>query len=101
MLTVDEYLANHPEITAEEMEAARKRTLEHVKSYELSQARKRANVTQVQLAERMGVSQKRVSSIENGELDSARLGTLRRYVGGLGGELKVIAKFPDQTIEVI
>lgn len=101
MLTVDEYLAKHPEITPEAMEIAHQRTLEHVKAYELSQARKKANVTQVQLAERMGVSQKRVSSIENGRLDSARLGTLRRYVDGLGGELKVIAKFPDETIEVI
>lgn len=101
MLRVDEYLAKHPEVTTEDMERARQRTLEHINAYGLSQARKKANVTQVQLAERMGVSQKRVSSIENGKLDSARLGTLRRYVGGLGGELKVIAKFPDQTIEVI
>lgn len=101
MLTVDEYLALHPEVTTEAMDEARERTLEYVKAYELSQARKSANVTQVQLAERMGVSQKRISSIENGKLDSARLGTLRRYVDGLGGELKVIAKFPDKTIEVI
>ncbi len=101
MLTVDEFLEKHPEVTPEAMEEAHGRTLEYVKAYELSQARKRAKVTQVQLAERMGVSQKRISSIENGKLDSARLGTLRRYVDGLGGELKVIAKFPDKTIEVI
>ncbi len=41
----------------------------------------------------MGISQQRVSAIENGAV--AVLATLADYIRALGGELKVIADFGD------
>jgi DNA-binding XRE family transcriptional regulator len=55
--------------------------------------RKKAGLTQADVAQAMGVSQQRVSAIENGAV--AELATLADYIRALGGELKVIADFGD------
>ncbi len=51
--------------------------------------RKSASLTQAEVAQAMGVSQQRVSAIENGAV--AELATLADYIRALGGELKIIA----------
>lgn len=53
--------------------------------------RKSASLTQAEVAQAMGVSQQRVSAIENGAV--AELATLADYIRALGGELKIIADF--------
>ena len=53
--------------------------------------RKSAGLTQSEVAQAMGVSQQRVSAIENGAV--AELATLADYIRALGGELKIIADF--------
>ncbi len=55
--------------------------------------RKSAGLTQSEVAQAMGVSQQRVSAIENGAV--AELATLADYIRALGGELKIIADFGD------
>ncbi len=55
--------------------------------------RKSASLTQAEVAQAMGVSQQRVSAIENGAV--AELATLADYIRALGGELKIIADFGD------
>ena len=55
--------------------------------------RKKAGLTQAEVAETMGVSQQRVSAIESGAV--AELSTLSDDICALGGELKVIADFGD------
>jgi transcriptional regulator with XRE-family HTH domain len=52
------------------------------------------------LAERLGVSQSRISRIERGELDRAEIATVRGYVEALGGEVEIVAKFGDERITV-
>jgi DNA-binding XRE family transcriptional regulator len=52
-----------------------------------------AGLTQADVAEAMGVTQQRVSAIENGAV--AELAILADYIRALGGELKVIADFGD------
>jgi DNA-binding XRE family transcriptional regulator len=59
----------------------------------LAEMRKKAGLTQAEVAEIIGVSQQRVSAIENGAI--AELATLADYIRALGGELKVIADFGD------
>jgi transcriptional regulator with XRE-family HTH domain len=59
--------------------------------YELRRARGK---TQTALAAEIGISQKRVSKIENS--GNPELETLRAYIKALGGELEVRAVFPDQ-----
>jgi Helix-turn-helix len=55
--------------------------------------RKKAGLTQAEVADTMGVTQQRVSAIENGAI--AELATLADYIRAIGGELKVIADFGD------
>jgi DNA-binding XRE family transcriptional regulator len=87
---VDEFV--HPEDRAAVQEARDQRALK-VRSEYLTEMRKRAGLTQAEVAETMGVSQQRVSAIENGAV--AELATLSDYIRALGGELKVIADFGD------
>jgi transcriptional regulator with XRE-family HTH domain len=55
-------------------------------------------MTQTQLAEVAGLSQARISQIENGEITS--LETLRAYVTGLGGHLDVVARIGNVHLNV-
>jgi DNA-binding XRE family transcriptional regulator len=67
-----------------------KRALQ-VRGEYLTEMRKKAGMTQAEVAEAMGVSQQRVSAIESGSV--AELATLADCIRALGGELKVIADF--------
>jgi predicted XRE-type DNA-binding protein len=71
-----------------------------VRAYRLAEIRQSQHVTQKALAAAMGVAQPRVSAIERGQINSAELGTLRSYVEALGGRLRLVADFGDETITV-
>ena len=55
--------------------------------------RERRGVTQEQVAAQLGTSRPNVSRIERE--DDVRMSTLQRYVVALGGELELVARFPD------
>jgi DNA-binding XRE family transcriptional regulator len=61
---------------------------------ELAELRRRRGVTQVQLADRLGISQGNVSHLER--RNELYLSTLRDYVEALGGRLELAAVFPDE-----
>ncbi|PLS29994.1 XRE family transcriptional regulator [Bifidobacterium margollesii] len=89
-------------ITQEEIDKARDRLVEEMRLYELREARRAQDVTQKQLAERMGVSQKRVSALESGDVDRTEIRTLRRYLQAIGGRLHVDAVLPDgRTLQLV
>ncbi len=67
------------------------------KELHLSEIRKALSLTQKDLAERTGLAQGEVSRFENSELTGARIGTLARYVAGMGGRLQLVAEMPDGT----
>ncbi|MFE5721633.1 XRE family transcriptional regulator [Streptomyces erythrochromogenes] len=67
-----------------------------VRAHRLADVRKRQHTTQVQVAQAMGVTQARVSRIENGELERSEVETLAAYVRALGGKLKIVAEFGDE-----
>lgn len=92
-----EYMSSRG-ITEESIAAERRRTRERIEAYRLAQIRKGKELTQASVAKSMGVSQKRVSEIENGELGSMRLDTLSRYAESLGGKLVASIEFPDKTV---
>ncbi len=63
----------------------------------LVEARQKAGLTQVEMAERLGVSQAQVARIEKRGYDAYTLNTLRRYVAALGDgfSLEVTIHTPD------
>jgi DNA-binding transcriptional regulator YiaG len=65
---------------------------------QLHDLRKSRQVTQVDLAKLIGVEQAAVSKLERRE--DMYVSTLREYVKALGGELKLVASFPDTDIQV-
>jgi transcriptional regulator with XRE-family HTH domain len=65
---------------------------------QLRELRKARNVTQVEVALAMNIEQASVSKIER--RDDMYVSTLREYVKALGGELKLVASFPDAQIQV-
>ncbi|MEV0594884.1 helix-turn-helix domain-containing protein [Nonomuraea cavernae] len=79
-------------------EISRERLRAELRGAQLADMRKRMGVSQKLLAERMGVSQARVSQIEHGQIGG--LDTLRSYVVALGGTLDVVADFGDHTVKV-
>lgn len=76
----------------------RQRLLSEVRAYKLREIREASGVNQDALADRLGVSQSRVSRIERGDMERAELATLRSYVQALGGELEVSARFGDERV---
>jgi transcriptional regulator with XRE-family HTH domain len=76
--------------------ARRARVDEH-KTAMLGELRRKLDLTQAVVAERLDVTQENVSQIERGEAD-VRLSTLSRYVEALGGQLEIHATFPDETV---
>jgi predicted XRE-type DNA-binding protein len=65
---------------------------------QLQDLRKTRNVTQVEVAKAMSVEQAAISKLER--RDDMYVSTLRSYVRALGGELKLVASFPDAEIQL-
>jgi transcriptional regulator with XRE-family HTH domain len=59
----------------------------------LHEVRERRGITQEQVAMRLATSRPNVSRIEHE--DDVRMSTMQRYVEALGGELEIVARFPD------
>ncbi|MEV6813877.1 helix-turn-helix transcriptional regulator [Micromonospora sp. NPDC051296] len=76
----------------------RERMLAAVSGAQLAEIRKQLGMTQSQLAEAAGLSQARISQIENGTVTN--LETLRAYVVGLGGHLDVVARIGNIHLNV-
>src|SRR5215203_6405216 len=67
-----------------------------VRAHRLAEVREASGLNQTDIANRLGVSQSRVSRIERGDIDRAEIATVRAYVGALGGEVEIVAKFGDR-----
>ncbi|MCM4080983.1 helix-turn-helix domain-containing protein [Paractinoplanes hotanensis] len=76
----------------------REQMLAAVSGAQLAEIRQQLGLTQVQLAEATGLSQARISQIENG--DAVGLDTLRAYVVGLGGHLDIVARIGNIQLNV-
>jgi predicted transcriptional regulator len=55
-------------------------------------------LSQEELAKRLGATQPEVSRIES--RTDMYLGTLRRFVEAMGGELVIVAQFPDGAVRI-
>jgi transcriptional regulator with XRE-family HTH domain len=52
------------------------------------------------LADRIGVGQRQVSKIERGDLDRAKIGTIRNYLEAVGGGLVIEYVVGDRRVQV-
>ena len=79
---------------------ATRRMLAEVRAYRLVEMREAAGLNQTDMANRIGVSQSRVSRIERGDMDNTEIATVRAFVGALGGEVEIVARFGDERITI-
>jgi DNA-binding transcriptional regulator YiaG len=64
----------------------------------LQELRRARQLSQEELAERLGASQPEVSKME-GRADMY-VSTIRRYIEAMGGELDIVARFPDGSVRI-
>lgn len=60
----------------------------------MRELRKARQITQQQMAKALGVKQEQISRLE--KRTDLHLSTLRRSIQAMGGELTLVAKFPDR-----
>lgn len=97
--SLDELLSKRP-VDRAQVDAHKKRMLDQVRAYRLRELREASELTQVELAERLQVSQNRVSRIEHGDIERAQVDTLRKYVEAVGGQLRVEVELGDEHIQI-
>jgi transcriptional regulator with XRE-family HTH domain len=95
-----EELVRHRPVDRAQVDAHKRRMLEEVRAYRLRELREASDLTQVELAARLDVSQNRVSRIEHGDIERAQVDTLRKYVEAVGGHLRVEVEFGDERIQI-
>ncbi|WIM69212.1 helix-turn-helix domain-containing protein [Corynebacterium suedekumii] len=99
MTTLDELHQRRP-VNRGRVEEHKQRMLAQVRASRLRELREATGLTQAQLAERIGVGQRQVSKIEHGDLDNAKIGTIRRYLEAVGGDLSIEYVRGDSRIQV-
>ena len=97
--SLDELVRDRP-VDRAHVDAHKKRMLDEVRAYRLRELREASELTQVELAIRMQVSQNRVSRIEHGDIERAQVDTLRNYVEAVGGRLRVEVELGDERIQI-
>lgn len=100
MATSLEEMLNERPVDRAAVEAHKRRMLEEVRSYRLRELREALSLTQVELAERLKVSQNRISQLELGGIERAQVDTLRRYVEAVGGRLRIEVELGDDRIQI-
>ncbi len=88
------------EINEVDVARNKRRMRETQRAYKLAEIRRAHVPRQADVAAAMGVSAAAVSKLENGDLSRTQVGTLESYVAALGGRLRVVAEFPDETITI-
>jgi len=66
----------------------------------LREIRTNAKIRQWELAEKMGISQARVSRMEHTYIGNLAIDTIRRYIAALDGEVVIVIKQGKVRIEI-
>ncbi|HYT10179.1 MAG TPA: helix-turn-helix transcriptional regulator [Mycobacteriales bacterium] len=88
---------DHPDRVARRARM-REDMLAAVSGAQLAEIRKQLGITQAQLAEATGLTQARISQIENGAATS--LDVLRAYITGLGGHVDIVARIGNIHLNI-
>lgn len=85
-------------IPAERRQVTDERVAAALKTMPLHRLREARRLTQKQIAEAMQIDQSRVSKIER--RTDVYVSTLRNFVSAMGGELELVARFPDGRVVI-
>ena len=88
-------LARMPEERQARLAAETRRIIDEMPLQEL---RKALELTQQQVAATLGINQVAVSKME--DQTDLRVSTLRRFVEAMGGQLRIVAHFPEGAVEI-
>ena len=99
MTTLDQLKQRRP-ARREAVDAHKDRMIAETRSWRLRELREQFDLTPVELAAELDVSQNRVSRIERGDIDKTQVDTLRRYVEALGGHLRLVVQVGDDTFQI-
>lgn len=91
----------HPELADPERQARARAELDaYIAGHHLKELRKAVGKTQVEMAQALGVSQSRISQIENGKIETMELETLRDYATALGGHVDITISVGPHSVKV-
>lgn len=100
MMTVDDVIASLPKERQKKIAARGNELLAKVRRrMTLAEIRKGRKISQAKMAEVLGIGQMQISRLER-RVDP-RLSTIQRTVAAMGGQLTIIASFPDQEPVVL
>jgi transcriptional regulator with XRE-family HTH domain len=85
-------------LPAERQERIRRAADELLSSMPLHELRRARDLSQEHVAAAMSQSQSAISRLER--RSEMYISTLRRYVQALGGELEIVARFPDGSVRL-
>lgn len=97
--TLSDFLDRHP-VNRDNVDSHKQRMLSEVRAHRLKELRSTAGMTQQELADRIGVSQRQVSKIEHGDLENTKIGTVRRYLEAVGGNLTLDFVYGETRIQI-
>ena len=100
MVSVEDVIAALPKRRQKAIETRGKELLAKVaRRMTLAEVRKERRITQEKMAETLGIGQMQISRLERRK--DPRLSTMQRTVAAMGGQLTLIATFPDQEPVVL
>jgi len=82
----------------EDQVRAAERTAELLREMSLNELRLARQLSQEELADTLETSQSSISKLERRE--DVYVSTLRRYIESMGGELDIIARFPEGDVRI-
>jgi len=100
MVSAEDVIASLPKKRQKAIEARGKELLARVtRRMTLSELRKGRRISQEKVAEALGIGQMQISRLERRK--DPRLSTMQRTVAAMGGQLTLVATFPDQEPVVL
>ncbi len=82
------------------IEELQRRMLAEVRIYPMIETRETLRLSRADMANLIGVSVSDLFRIERGDLDHTEIATVRAYIGALGGDLEIGARFGDERITI-
>ncbi|MGO9918862.1 MAG: XRE family transcriptional regulator [Isosphaeraceae bacterium] len=96
-IPLDDFVAKLPK---KQQQAIKKRTAELIaEEATLRQLREARERSQVEMAEKLHINQAAVSKLER--RTDMYLSTLRNYIEAMGGQLEIIARFPNRAVRIL